>query len=551
MPGRRSCLIPFFIAVAMLVGACDDGEPQAAAEPERTEAGLKQIESDDDRPECRGLDQLVTRVQRGYFPFRSPDIIFIPREPNYVGSAAMPVHSGPWDYLAHVPLVAYGPGHIRPGTYDEPGTVADLAPTAAEMIGFDEWPKRDGRVLNEMLEESPRPPKLVVNIVWDGGGWNALDAHPNDWPYLKRLMEEKAASYENFEIGSSPSVTPPIHTNLGTGSFPARHGIVSLKMRAPDYEQVDPFALLRADNMKVTTLADEYDRSRGNEPVTGMLGSVSWHLGMIGHGSALPGADKDPVALLDKLTATVKSNTDIYTEPVISDPDQLFEFASELDAADGVRDEQWEGHPLTTPDEIHYTPATVDYDRWLLQRLIETEGFGADEVPDLLYVNFKTSDIAGHKFGMTSPEVGAAIRAQDANLRKLVGFLDRTVGKNQWVFFLTADHGQTPYPEESGAWPIYGGELARDMNEVFDKTDDDIPLIRSVGAAGIYIQLDQLEANDARLWKMARWVAGYTVGENLKEGEKPPAGYSQREDELLFDAVLSKDRVAAVACREA
>lgn len=547
---RRLPRLVLISALCVLLAACTqtDPPPTTAPEPERTEANLDEIEEKASDNPCGNLNELIERVRRGYYSFLSPDIQPIPREPNYIGSAAMPVHSGPWDYLTHVPLVAYGPGHFVAGEYSEEATMADLAPTTAALVGYDEWPKRDGRVLEEALDPSAtEPPKLVVSMVWDGGGWNTLEAHEGEWPHLERLID-KSASFTNFNVGSSPSVTPPIHTTLGTGSFPSRHGIVGLKVRAEDYSQVNPFVDLDGDALKVTTLADEYDRDNGNKPVTGMFGSVSWHLGMIGHGAALEGGDHDPVALLDKVTAEVKTNTAVYSQPSIDDLSQLDRAIERLDAKDGTRDQKWRGHPLETPDDVHLTPAIVDYEQWLLERMIETERFGADKVPDLLYVNFKTSDITGHKFGMTSPEVGAAIRAQDANLRRLVRFLDRTVGKNEWVLMLTADHGQTPYPEESGAWPIYGGELARDLNAVFDKTDDDIPLIRSVGSAGVYVQLDQLDENNAKLWKIARWITGYTVKENIKDGTEPPPGFEGRKDDLLFDAVLSKRRVAGVAC---
>jgi hypothetical protein len=153
------------VVLALFAGACTDaGEPSDAPQAVRTEAGLK---GNDERPPCDGLDAMVRRARRGYYPYRSPDLVFIAREPNYVGSAAMPVHSGPWDYLTHVPLVAYGPGHIEPGSYPQPATMADLAPTTAELIGFDGWPRRDGRPLTEMLRSNDSPPRLVISIVWD------------------------------------------------------------------------------------------------------------------------------------------------------------------------------------------------------------------------------------------------------------------------------------------------------------------------------------------------------------------------------------------------
>ena len=546
---RRSRWKALVAALLVLGAACnDDGDTEAAPGPQRTRAGLREIEERGDRNRCRNLDELVERTQRGYYPFRAPDISFVPRAPHYVGRATSPVHSGPWDYLTHVPLVVYGPGHVVAGSYEEEATMADLAPTTARLVGFDDWPARDGRVLEAALDPgADRPPKLVVSIVWDGGGWNTLEAHPDRWPYLEQLID-KSANFTNFNVGSAPSVTPPIHASLGTGSFPSRHGIAGLRVRAEDQQQVNPFAGLRTDLLEVTTLADEYDRARDNEPVTGMLGSLSWHLGMIGHGAGVPGADSDPVALVDRATGEIKTNNEIYSQPDIGDLSQLHSFAERLDIQDGARDQQWRGHPLEEPVEIHITPAIVDYEQWLLQRMIETERFGADEVPDLLYVNFKTADVAFHKFGINSPEVGAALRAQDANLGRLVRFLDREVGKKQWVLMLTADHGVTPYPEDSGAWPIFGGQIARDLNTVFDKTDDGVDLVRKVGSAGVFVDFDQLEANGAKLWKMARWLAGYTLGENLADGAEPPKRFEGREDELLFDALLARRRLAAVAC---
>src|SRR5687767_4739317 len=355
---RRLPWLALISALCVLVIACTETEPkpEVSPQPERTKANLDEIEEKAADNPCKELNELVERVRRGYYPFLSPDIQLIPREPNYVGAAASPVHSGPWDYLTHVPLVAYGPGHLVAGEYDEEATMADLAPTTAELVGYDEWPRRDGRVLDEALDpQATEPPKLVISMVWDGGGWNTLETHDGEWPYLERLMQ-KSANFTEFNIGSSPSVTPPIHTTLGTGSFPSRHGIAGLKVRAEDYDQVNPFGDLDADAMKVTTLADEYDLDNDNRPVTGMFGSVSWHLGMIGHGADLDGADHDPVALLDKVTAEVKSNTEIYSQPTIDDLAELDRFAARLDAKDGNRDGKCRGHSLETPDEIHFTP---------------------------------------------------------------------------------------------------------------------------------------------------------------------------------------------------
>lgn len=131
----------------------------------------------------------MTRVTRGWVPGRAPDLVPIPLRPTYIGGSINPVHTAPWDYLAHVPLVAYGPGAVpKTGEVRRPATMADLAPTIAALVGFD-FDTADGDPLPPLAGRPGRPPRLVVTIVWDGGGWNVLREHATSWPFLARSMK--------------------------------------------------------------------------------------------------------------------------------------------------------------------------------------------------------------------------------------------------------------------------------------------------------------------------------------------------------------------------
>ncbi|HYI45531.1 MAG TPA: alkaline phosphatase family protein [Actinomycetota bacterium] len=497
------------------------------------------------RTRCDELPELARRVKRGYVPGTSPDVNLIPREPNYVGTAASPVHSGPWDYLARVPLVVYGAGHVKADSYLARADMADLAPTAAELIGAN-FDGRSGRPLTEALLPDVSAPRLVVTMVWDGGGNNVLAEHPDSYPFL-RSLQQRSARWPRMTIGSSPSVTPPIHATLSTGVYPNRHKIPGLRIRNSAGEYLDPFLGLDPSNMRSETLADVYDREFDNKPVVGMLAAVNWHLSMIGHGSALPRADKDPAVLFDEEGVTF-TNTEIFSLPAIEDVAFLERSTTRLDAADGFRDGEWRGHSLDDPEIRYSSPAHVAYQQHLLERLVETERFGADSTPDLLYVNFKPSDDAGHTWGMTSPEVGEVVEAQDTALKRFVGFLDERVGEGRWVLMLTADHGQTPYPRESGAWAIGGGELARDANAALDETDDGVDLIDRVSSPGAYVNHEQLGSNDLSLEEVGRWIAAYTAEQNVKEDAVLPDGFADHSDELLFDGVVVNDKLVSEAC---
>ena len=499
---------------------------------------------------CKALPKLVERARRGYVPGRSPQVLVIPHEPNYVGTPEMPVHSGPWDYLAEVPLVMFGPGVIgSEGAVDAPATMADIAPTTARLIGFEGFSTPDGRPLPDAATGAPGPsprPRLVVVVVWDGGGWNVLREHPRAWPFLRGLMT-KGVHYPRMTVGSTPSVTPPIHTTLGTGVYPRSHGIAYVRMKTPEGVYGDPFEGNSPALIRAPTLADVYDRAMGNKPLIGTVATVSWHLGMMGHGALAQDGDADTAVLLNDVGMTY-GDPSIYSIPAIDDPEALNAGARRLDGTDGALDGAWMGHSLDDTAIRYATPAYVNYQERILERLIGREGFGDDNVPDLLYTNFKSPDDAGHKWGMTSPEVGAVVSSVDRALAELVGFLDAEVGRGRWVVMVTADHGQTRYPHQSGAWPIRGGEMAGDLNETFDSVENQVPLVERVTSAGISMDTRELAATGASLEDIARAAARYTAEDNLEPGGELPQAWRDREDAPLFDAAMVGRRVVARSC---
>jgi hypothetical protein len=109
-------------------------------------------------------------------------------------------------------------------------------------------------------------------------------------------------------------------------------------------------------------------------------------------------------------------------------------------------------------------------------------GLGRDEIPDLFLLSFSSTDYIGHAFGPDSWEVADAFLRLDRQLAKLLVLLDRTVGKGNYVFCLSADHGVAPTPgpgskmkyldlkaldaenpQESGLYPRLAMALAKEF----------------------------------------------------------------------------------------
>jgi arylsulfatase A-like enzyme len=494
-------------------------------------------------------------IDRGTFPGRSPELMVVPAKPNFFGSFAATSHSGPWAYLQRVPLVLYGPGHIRgQGKLDleREATSATLAPTLAELLGVD-WPTdRSGASVSEALVpegERLAPPKVILVVVWDGGGLNVLNQWPKAWPNLKRIMR-RGTSIENAVVGSSPSVTPAIHATVGTGTWPVHHGVVDLQWRTPAGKVRGSYDGENPALMRVSTLADIYDPTTNNEAKIGMLAERNWHMGMVGHGASLEGGDKDIMVLGSGAGEENYTNDDFYTLPEYIDVPGVAKDVRAVDLEDGRIDETWQGHDiLGDPEKWRQTPVQTRYQTRQIKAIFKKEGFGQDDVTDLFYTNYKELDLVGHIYNMLNPESRSVLKQTDSELGVLVEFLDNYVGENGWVVAVTADHGQGPDPLRFGAWPIDSAEMSRDASRRFDVTSTD--LFDKMRITGFWMNTDVMEKEGITLGEMARWVTNYRLLDNVRKGRTVPNRYRERQSERLFAASFpTKELPAIIECAQ-
>lgn len=524
----------------------DEVPPTAASEL----ASQERMFSSNDPLEraCALADRIVLRVWRGDYKNRSSDLMMVPHYPNYSGLFETVNHSGPWDYLTSVPLVLYGPGRIAPaGEVDRLVNLVDVFPTVGSLteVGL---PRRDGEVLAEAVNDAPGSPKLVITMVWDGAGSNVLNEWPERWPFLAQLMEE-GTSYVDASVGSSPTITPSIHANLGTGSYPRDHGVTGIYYRNAAGEVVEAFAGRDTSFMERTTYADEIDQAYANESLVGMVASRSWHLGMFSHGSTIPGADEDQLGIFRTSLVKDPGESDVgagegYVVPeslTTTEWSRLEEYGDEVDRSDGEADGEWLGHPVLT-GEIRDNPAWVQHEYDAIIRMLDEEGYGDDDVPDLFFTNLKMADTVGHKYLMDSQEMGEVLESLDDGLERLVAYLDREV--KDYALILTSDHGHTLPAQRTGAWPVANGRLVRDIDEHFDMPEGE-SLIAGNVAVGLFFDSENMEEYGVTEDDIARFVNSYTIRENWDEESLPP-GYEDRGDEQVFAAAWPVSRMDEV-----
>jgi hypothetical protein len=495
------------------------GSPPASPEPTRSmpTSGPSVARGPFVREACSLPADQVELTRRGYHPRRSGEIQIVPVAPNYFDNHS---HSGPWPYLQRVPMFLYGPGHVpAAGRVARPVELADLPPTLGWHLGF-RFQAPDGDPMAEAIDPSADPARLVVLVVWDGGGRRVLDLYPDAWPNLRRSIED-GAWFDRATVGMSPSVSPAVHATMGTGAIPRRHGIVDLEFRGPGGMRTirDSAGLL-----KLPTLGDVYDRAEGNDPVVGMVGN-GLTVGMLGHGTGIAGGDRDILALHGGAEWIVPEGLgpDFEIPDYLNDVPGLDEAIRRLDASDGQIDGRWLGDAeLSDPTQIEETPAFTEWETTVIDQVIRREGFGSDEVPDLLLVNYKQIDKVGHRWSMNSPQAEIVVREMDRAFRDLVGILDRRAGRGNWVLAITADHGSTPDASVTGAFNIDMREFRADLQTAFDEDADGRSAILHTRVTQVWLDRAELEEGGHTVEEVARFLGRYRQADNDPSGAPEP-----------------------------
>jgi hypothetical protein len=112
-----------------------------------------------------------------------------------------------------------------------------------------------------------------------------------------------------------------------------------------------------------------------------------------------------------------------------------------------------------TTNSIAATPFGNTMTLEFAKKALEAYQLGSGDVTDLLAISLSSTDYVGHQFGPNSIEIEDTYLRLDKDLAAFFDYLDKQIGKGQYTFFITADHGVAHVPgflEENkipgGAW---------------------------------------------------------------------------------------------------
>jgi predicted AlkP superfamily pyrophosphatase or phosphodiesterase len=314
---------------------------------------------------------------------------------------------------------------------------------------------------------------------------------------------------------------------------------------------LDAWEGISPQRLRAKSLADLWDAANDNAPIVGMVARDTWHLGMIGHGSYLPEGDSDIAVMDDFGQVEFRQPGRYYTLPTyLLGNEGLQAAVDEVDQRDGKADQRWLGNPILAIDgRVRETPAWSIFQTEKIKQLFANEDFGVDDVPDLFFTNYKSTDLVGHSYNMVEPEEESVLQEQDRQLKIFIDYLDKKVGPNNYVLAMTADHGMTPYPSVTGGWSIVMTEMTDDIEKRFDHVTPNVPLVLSNRGYQIMLNHNELKRNDIMASDIAAYLRNYTIEDNSPDVDKIADNFKDRISEKVFLTALTPDELQqAVAC---
>ncbi len=330
-------------------------------------------------------------------------------------------------------------------------------------------------------------PKLVVGLVidqmrydyigrfWDKFGDNGF-----------RKLVRKGFFSKNAHFNYVPTYTAPGHASIYTGTCPSVHGIVGNDWYERDEKRevycVEDSSVsgvgTESDEAKasparllVTTLGDELKISNNSkskviaialkdrsailpgghmangaywfDASNGNFVSSSYYMNSLPNWVTAYNSKQNTVQYLKKGWSLLLPPAE-YTESIADDNNFEESFQKNTKAVFPYEYSTQLGNK--NYGVIRSTPWGNTITREFAIEALNAEQLGKDEYTDLLCISFSSTDYVGHMFGPHSVELEDVYIRLDKEIEVLLNELNNKVGEENYLLFLTADHGASENP---------------------------------------------------------------------------------------------------------
>ena len=330
-------------------------------------------------------------------------------------------------------------------------------------------------------------PKLVVQITIDAlRGDMLLRFKDRFGPAGFRYLVDRGVYYTNAHYRHANTYTAVGHATLATGGHTAQHGMPGNKWydqetgRTVYVVEDNRYALIGKGpkagqgtsprNLTSSTVGDELVLASGHSsrvfsvsmkdrsaiPLGGHLGKAFWY-------DSSSGEFVTSTYYYERYSAWVAA----WNKARLADKYRGMSWTLMYDKASYVNsdadDRPFERaiydlgrtfpHSLKTEDaetfykSLRFTPFIDEMTLAFAKELLRQEKLGKGDSTDMLAISFSATDMIGHVFGPHSLEYEDNLLRLDATLAGLFAFLDATVGLDNTLIVLSADHGVDEIPE--------------------------------------------------------------------------------------------------------
>ena len=330
-------------------------------------------------------------------------------------------------------------------------------------------------------KEQLKKPKLVVGIVVDQMKMEYIYRFSDDFSQngFKKLIAD-GYTFHNMHYNYMPTYTAPGHASIYTGTTPAVHGIVGNEW----YNRTTGKNMYCTDDVSVSMLGDGVAKEGEMSPKNLLSTTITDELRMASNfkakviglsikdrGAILPAGHFANWAFWFSKTGSFISSS-FYGEKL---PDWVTQFNQEKNYMTYIN-KGWDlMNPMNTYNEslsdnnpyegkidktkdavfpydlkkiydikgaeiLKSTPYGNDILADFAIRTIEKEALGKGNITDFLTVSFSSTDYVGHTFGAHSIELQDTYLRLDKTIANFIANLDLTIGKGNYLLFLTADH---------------------------------------------------------------------------------------------------------------
>ncbi|MFY7671422.1 alkaline phosphatase PafA [Tenacibaculum sp. MEBiC06402] len=390
-------------------------------------------------------------------------------------------------------------------------------------------------------KKSKDNPKLIIGIVVDQMRYDYLYRFNSKYGDggFKRLLNN-GFSLENAHYNYIPTYTAVGHTSIFTGTTPDNHGIISNHW----YDKYQKKVIYCVDDSSYQTVGNESDGGKKSPKrlftttVTDQLKLAqnmqgkTIGIGIKDRSAILPAGHTANAAYwfdggsvghwisssyyIDSLPNWVhKFNESGKADEYLSKPwETLYDIKtySESIEDDNNFEELFVGEekpvfPHDIPNLrsknnnfsiIKAIPAGNSFTTDFAIAAIEGEKLGQDEFTDFLTLSYSSTDYVGHQFGVDSKEIQDTYLRLDKDLERFFNYLDKTVGKNNYTLFLTADHAavQVPAYLQSIKIPanyLPGKKLTEFINNIVKEKFKSNKLIENISNFQVFLNKEEIK----------------------------------------------------------